>query len=1013
VYTATIARKDTLWQSAQSSSGINKHADAKIRDLTGARRDATALWALFSDSMPEMTAELLVDEQATTADILAALDRVLAQADPSDTAIVCFAGHGTRDHRIVAYDTQLTDLSATTISMETLANAFRTSPAQNILCVLDCCFSGGAPARVLEDTPIPRDIDIGPNSLSGEGRIIIAASDVDQPAYELPSDRHGLLTRALLAALQDQTRSSDILACLGQVMAHVRADSARMGVQQTPVLFGSVKGGLTLPVLRPGANFAAAFPDRTGLNISHDLAQLQEFGLPSDVIAKWQQAFPQGLNDLQLQAVNEGRVLDGESLLVVAPTTAGKTLIGELAGIRAVNDGRKAIFLFPYRALVNEKFDHFQEMYGQAIGLRVIRCSGDYADDSGAFVRGTYDIAVLTFEMFLNLIVGNPATLNQIGLIVLDEAQFIADPQRGIVVELLLTYLLTARSREITPQLVVLSAVIGGVADFDQWLGVRLLTNNKRPVPLMEGVLDRLGTYQFRLNDATNIEQFLPPQAVVVRRDRPSNQDVIVPLVRKLVAAGEKVIVFRNQRGMTEGCAAYLAAELGLPPVDDCLAALPEGDPSSSSTQLRKCLAGGTACHNTNLTREEREAVERAFRDPNSNLRVLVATTTLAAGINTPASSVILAEQEFVGEEGRPYTVAEYKNMAGRAGRLGFNETGKSFLLAESVNERNQLFARYVQATPEPIRSSFDSREIETWLIRLLAQIDRVPRPEISRLLANTYGGYLAGQANAQWNVEIQERLESLINRFLELGLLEQEQEQVRLTLLGRACGRSTLSFASSLRLVELLRRSAPEAITPSLLMALVQVLEESDGGYTPIFRRGRKESVRVSEAAQRFGQGVPASLQRFAKNEFDYFGRCKRAAILWDWISGRSITEIERAYSTTPFAGAIGHGDIRRFADATRFHLRAAHQIASVAVTANLDGDAMDILLRRLELGIPAEVVPLASLPIRLNRGTYLTLLHAGIHTPEQLWGCDYERLRQVVGTNVAERIEALRPVL
>jgi helicase len=148
--------------------------------------------------------------------------------------------------------------------------------------------------------------------------------------------------------------------------------------------------------------------------------------------------------------------------------------------------------------------------------------------------------------------------------------------------------------------------------------------------------------------------------------------------VRQLVSQNERVIVFRNQRGMAQGCARYLADELGLPPARKALAQLPNHDLSSTSAELRECLNGGTAFHNTNLTREEKAVVEQAYRDPRGEIAVLAATTTVAAGINTPASTVILAEQEFIGEDGRPFTIAEYKNMAGRAGRLGFNEKGKS-----------------------------------------------------------------------------------------------------------------------------------------------------------------------------------------------------------------------------------------------------------------------------------------------------------------------------------------------
>ena len=127
------------------------------------------------------------------------------------------------------------------------------------------------------------------------------------------------------------------------------------------------------------------------------------------------------------------------------------------------------------------------------------------------------------------------------------------------------------------------------------------------------------------------------------------------------------VLVFRNMRGPAQGCAKYLAKELGLPPTNAILDALPTQDLTGASQDLRECLAGGTAFHNTNLLRAERELVERGYRSAMGGIHALVATTTLAAGINTPASTVVLAENEFVGDDGRQFTVAEYKNMAGRA----------------------------------------------------------------------------------------------------------------------------------------------------------------------------------------------------------------------------------------------------------------------------------------------------------------------------------------------------------
>ena len=96
-----------------------------------------------------------------------------------------------------------------------------------------------------------------------------------------------------------------------------------------------------------------------------------------------------------------------------------------------------------------------------------------------------------------------------------------------------------------------------------------------RPVPLTEGVVDRNGTYQYLdANGQQGQQQLLEPRAIQVRRDKPSAQDLLVPLVRKLVAAGEKVLIFRNARGPAQGCAAYLAKDLGLSPAVDAAALL-------------------------------------------------------------------------------------------------------------------------------------------------------------------------------------------------------------------------------------------------------------------------------------------------------------------------------------------------------------------------------------------------------------------------------------------------------
>lgn len=992
--------------------GVNRHASAAIRDLSGATRDATALWALFSDTFPEQSFGLLTDADATHQAIESALQKTMSETKSDDMVVVAFSGHGTHDGSLVCHDTNPKSLADSTLSVQRIAELFRSSPAKVVLCILDCCFSGSAPARVFEASPIPRSHGDILNEVAGKGRLFLSASSFDQPAWEDPEHRHGILTKAIIDCLQDSTIGVSLPTSLDEIMKRVRAETARLGLEQTPVLYGLIEGGITLPTLRRGNRFHQAFPDYSGARIDKDLAGLKAFGIPEVIIVEWKKPFRNGLNDLQVRAVNETRILDGASAVVVAPTSAGKTFVGELAACKALSEGRKAVFLLPYKALASEKYDQFVSLYAEKLGWRIVRCTGDYSDQSNLLLQGKYELGLLTYEMFLNLMVTNPSILQQIGLVVVDEAQFITDPSRGITVELIFTYLLSAKARGISPQMICLSAVIGDVNDLDQWLRATALVTYERPVPLTEGVLDRSGQYRY-LDESgkEQREQLVPQGSIVQRRDKPSAQDVIVPLARILLAQGEKLLIFRNQRGKAEGAAAYLAKDLQLPSAEDALGQLPEYDPSSTSSHLRMCLSGGTAFHNSNLKKEEKVVVEQLFRDPKSNVRVLTATTTVAAGINTPASTVILAESEFVGEDGRRFSVAEYKNMAGRAGRVGFNERGKAVLIAANDYEADQLFERYVRGRLERLESTFDPKHLDTWIVRLLAQVPKVPKSEVINLLLNTYGGYCANKATPGWRDRIEAALGRLLQKMLELGLLEEENDQVQLTLLGRACGQSALTFVSSMRLVELIKKLPAAAITPMSLVALVQALPESDSSYTPMFKKGTKESVRTSEAAQRFGREVVVILQSQAPDMFAYYARCKRAAILHDWMSGVPVEQIEKQYTVTPYAGKVGYGDIRGIADTTRFYLRSASQIASLLLIGSFSRpESFDDIMRRLEVGLPSDTLPLLELSVILERGEYLRLRSAGVLNIYQFENLPEEQLKEILGKNRAKVIVKLR---
>jgi hypothetical protein len=245
-------------------------------------------------------------------------------------------------------------------------------------------------------------------------------------------------------------------------------------------------------------------------------------------------------------------------------------------------------------------------------------------------------------------------------------------------------------------------------------------------------------------------------------------------------------------------------------------------------------------------------------------------------------------------------------------------------------------------------------------------------------------------------------------------GLLERDENMLSLTLLGRACGASSLTLESALRLVEILLKTVSTGISPAKLMALVQALPELDAQYTPLFRRGQIEFKWARDAAMRFGNDMVAALQRRVGDPWVYHARAKRVCILGDWIDGVPTNEMEKRYTINPFQGAVTGGDVRAICDTTRFHLRSAFQIASVLSPADApDPAAMDALFRQLETGIPARALDLLNLPVSLGRGEYLALIGAGVTNVSELWNMAREALEPVLGLERTKQIERHRPPL
>ena len=137
---------------------------------------------------------------------------------------------------------------------------------------------------------------------------------------------------------------------------------------------------------------------------------------------------------------------------------------------------------------MNDKFRHFKQVYG-TFGLRTIRATGDSTvDDILPLMRGQYDICLMIYEKFAALLLGSPHIVDQVGAVVIDEVQMIADESRGVNLEFVLTLLLHRRQQGAEPQLIALSAVIGDTNGLERWLGARLLRGQGVPAGILHAL---------------------------------------------------------------------------------------------------------------------------------------------------------------------------------------------------------------------------------------------------------------------------------------------------------------------------------------------------------------------------------------------------------------------------------------------------------------------------------------------------------------------------------------------
>jgi superfamily II DNA/RNA helicase len=334
------------------------------------------------------------------------------------------------------------------------------------------------------------------------------------------------------------------------------------------------------------------------------------------------------------------RIQNGQDVVVDAPTGAGKTYIFELA-VRSSRLEGQSIFTVPTRALANDKLLEWREK-GWNVGI----ATGDVAENLDAPVI----VATLETQKYRLLHGEKPK------LIVIDEYQMIADPSRGVNYEMVLAI----APRE--TQLLLLSGSVKNPQDIVNWLkrigrNVALVSHKERPVPQEQIYLDTLTN-----RIPKNIYGYWPRY-----------------IGRALSANLEPILIFAPQRKDSERIALQIASCL---PLDDPLELSPE-QKSLAGDRLSKLLKTRVAYHHSGLSYKQRAGVIEPLAKM-GQLRVVVATTGLGAGINFSMRSVIITDREFRQDEKRSQVRPdELLQMFGRAGRRGLDERGYVLVLPE------------------------------------------------------------------------------------------------------------------------------------------------------------------------------------------------------------------------------------------------------------------------------------------------------------------------------------------